>query len=31
MLILGAGPVGSELGQGFARIGTKVTMFERGK
>ena len=30
MLIIGSGPIGSELGQGFARLGTEVTMFERG-
>jgi pyruvate/2-oxoglutarate dehydrogenase complex dihydrolipoamide dehydrogenase (E3) component len=30
MLIIGSGPIGSELGQGFARLGTKVTMLERG-
>ena len=30
MLVLGSGPIGCELGQGFARIGTNVTMFERG-
>lgn len=26
MLVLGCGPIGCELGQGFARLGTKVTM-----
>lgn len=31
MLIVGTGPIGCELGQSFARLGTKVTMFERGK
>ena len=30
MVILGCGPIGCELGQGFARLGTKVTMFEVG-
>mmetsp|Transcript_5053 Transcript_5053/g.8616 ORF Transcript_5053/g.8616 Transcript_5053/m.8616 type:complete len:174 (+) Transcript_5053:1061-1582(+) len=30
MLIIGSGPIGSELGQSFARLGTNVTMFERG-
>jgi len=30
MIILGCGPIGCELGQGFARLGTKVTMFEIG-
>lgn len=29
MLIVGSGPIGSELGQGFARLGTEVIMFER--
>ena len=31
LLIVGAGPIGCELGQGFARICTDVTMFVRGK
>jgi pyruvate/2-oxoglutarate dehydrogenase complex dihydrolipoamide dehydrogenase (E3) component len=31
MLVVGSGPIGSELGQGFARLGVKVTMLERGK
>jgi pyruvate/2-oxoglutarate dehydrogenase complex dihydrolipoamide dehydrogenase (E3) component len=31
MLIVGTGPIGCELGQSFARLGTEVTMFERGK
>jgi pyruvate/2-oxoglutarate dehydrogenase complex dihydrolipoamide dehydrogenase (E3) component len=26
MLVLGCGPIGCELGQGFARLGTNVTM-----
>lgn len=30
MIILGCGPIGCELGQGFARLGTEVTMFEIG-
>lgn len=30
MLVIGSGPIGCELGQGFARLGTKVTMLERG-
>jgi pyruvate/2-oxoglutarate dehydrogenase complex dihydrolipoamide dehydrogenase (E3) component len=30
MLIIGSGPIGCELGQGFARLGTKVTMVEMG-
>ena len=30
MLIVGSGPIGCELGQGFARLGTQVTMIERG-
>jgi len=29
MLIIGSGPIGSELGQGFSRLGTQVVMFER--
>ena len=31
LLIVGAGPMGSELGQAFSRIDTQVTMFEKGK
>ena len=31
MLIIGCGPIGCELGQGFARLGTNVTMFEMGE
>jgi pyruvate/2-oxoglutarate dehydrogenase complex dihydrolipoamide dehydrogenase (E3) component len=31
MLVIGSGPIGCELGQGFARLGTEVTMFERGE
>jgi pyruvate/2-oxoglutarate dehydrogenase complex dihydrolipoamide dehydrogenase (E3) component len=31
LLIVGAGPIGCELGQGFARICTEVTMLVRGK
>lgn len=31
MIILGCGPIGCELGQGFARLGTMVTMFEVGQ
>ena len=30
MLVIGSGPIGCELGQGFARIGTEVTMISRG-
>jgi pyruvate/2-oxoglutarate dehydrogenase complex dihydrolipoamide dehydrogenase (E3) component len=30
MLVIGGGPVGCELGQGFARLGTDVTMVYRG-
>jgi pyruvate/2-oxoglutarate dehydrogenase complex dihydrolipoamide dehydrogenase (E3) component len=30
MLIIGSGPIGCELGQGFARLGSNVTIFERG-
>ena len=30
MLIIGSGPIGCELGQGFARLGTKVIMAEMG-
>ena len=29
MLIIGVGPIGCELGQGFARLGTRVKMFSR--
>jgi pyruvate/2-oxoglutarate dehydrogenase complex dihydrolipoamide dehydrogenase (E3) component len=28
LVVLGAGPVGCELGQGFARLGTRVTLVE---
>ena len=31
LLVLGAGPVAVELGQFFARLGTKVTMLQRGR
>lgn len=31
LLIVGSGPIGCELGQGFARFGSEVTMLERGK
>ncbi|NOT23353.1 MAG: dihydrolipoyl dehydrogenase [Nitrospiraceae bacterium] len=31
LLVLGAGPVALELGQFFARLGTKVTIFQRGR
>ena len=30
MLVVGSGPIGCELGQGFSRLGTDVVMFERG-
>lgn len=30
LLVVGSGPIGCELGQGFARLGTEVVMFERG-
>jgi pyruvate/2-oxoglutarate dehydrogenase complex dihydrolipoamide dehydrogenase (E3) component len=30
MLVIGSGPIGCELGQGFARLGTNVTIFEQG-
>lgn len=30
MLIVGSGPIGCELGQGFARLGSEVTMLEMG-
>lgn len=30
MLIVGAGPIGCELGQGFARLGTNVTIISSG-
>lgn len=30
LLVVGSGPIGSELGQGFARFGSEVTMLERG-
>lgn len=29
LIVLGAGPIGSELGQGFALLGSKVTMMDR--
>ena len=31
LLIVGSGPIGSELGQAFQRLGVDVTMMERGK
>ena len=31
MLVVGSGPIGSELGQAFARLGTKVYILERGQ
>ena len=30
MLIIGSGPIGCELGQGFARLGSNVTMMSTG-
>jgi pyruvate/2-oxoglutarate dehydrogenase complex dihydrolipoamide dehydrogenase (E3) component len=30
LLVLGSGPVGTELSQAFARLGSRVTVFERG-
>jgi pyruvate/2-oxoglutarate dehydrogenase complex dihydrolipoamide dehydrogenase (E3) component len=30
MLVVGSGPIGCELGQSFARLGTEVTILERG-
>jgi len=30
LLIVGSGPIGSELGQAFARLGINVTMIEKG-
>jgi len=30
MFIMGAGPIACELGQGFQRLGTQVTMAARG-
>lgn len=30
MLVVGGGPIGSELGQGFARLGTEVSIMMRG-
>ncbi|WP_457552084.1 FAD-dependent oxidoreductase [Desulfobacula sp.] len=30
LLVLGAGPIGCELAQGFSRIGSKVTLVQRG-
>ena len=30
LLVIGAGPIGCELGQAFARLGAKVTMVQRG-
>ncbi|MFW5868265.1 MAG: FAD-dependent oxidoreductase, partial [Armatimonadota bacterium] len=31
LLIIGAGPIGMEMGQAFNRLGTEVTIFERGE
>jgi len=31
LVVLGGGPVGSELGQAFARLGTRVTIVERSR
>ena len=31
LLVVGGGPIGCELGQGFARIGTKVVIANTGK
>lgn len=31
LLILGAGPIGCELGQAFARLGSKVSMVDKGQ
>jgi pyruvate/2-oxoglutarate dehydrogenase complex dihydrolipoamide dehydrogenase (E3) component/uncharacterized membrane protein YdjX (TVP38/TMEM64 family) len=31
LLVLGAGPIGCELGQAFARLGSQVTLVDRGR
>ena len=31
MLVVGGGPIGCELGQGFARLGTEVHIVNRGE
>ncbi len=31
LLVIGGGPIGSEMAQAFARLGSKVTIFERGE
>ena len=31
LLVLGAGPIGMEMGQAFRRLGSRVTMFQRSK
>ncbi|MBV9775283.1 MAG: FAD-dependent oxidoreductase [Gemmatimonadetes bacterium] len=31
MLVLGAGPIGAEIGQTFARLGSRVTLADRGR
>jgi pyruvate/2-oxoglutarate dehydrogenase complex dihydrolipoamide dehydrogenase (E3) component len=31
MIILGAGPIGTEMAQAFARLGTEVTVVDMGR